>query len=200
MFRYGIIGTLSLLLACTTTHSEKQPFELSKDSAFVMVSGTAPMHDWKMHLKTFDCNADFIMKDSEVKGIDEVTFSCKVTDLTSDDPLMDNKAYSALKSGIFPEIKFNMTSPMKLSPGNNKFSDKLNGDLYIAGKLIAVSIPLNGTLDNKNGAVMIDISGETELKMSDFDITPPSFMMGMLKTGDKVTVSFSLQYRQKTGQ
>jgi polyisoprenoid-binding protein YceI len=200
MLRYEIIGTLSLLLACTSTHSKKQPFELSKENAFVMVSGTAPMHDWKMYLKTFDCNADFIMKDSEVKGIDEVTFSCKATDLKSDDPLMDNKAYSALNSGNFPEIKFNMTSPIKLSPDNNKFRDKLNGDLYLAGKSIAVSIPLNGTLDNKNGAAIIDVSGETELKMSDFDITPPSFLMGMLKTGDKVTVSFSLQFSQKPEQ
>jgi hypothetical protein len=200
MFRYGIIGTLSLLLACTGTHSKKPPFELSKDSAFVVVSGTASIHDWKMNLITFDCYADFIMKGSEVRGIDEVTFSCKVTDLKSDNSLMDSKAYSALKSGVFPEIKFNMTSPMELSPDNNKFRDKLNGDLYIAGKSIAVSIPLNGTLYNKNGTAIIDVSGETELKMSEFDITPPSFMMGILKADDRVSVSFSLRYRQKPGQ
>ena len=200
MIKYGIIGLLSLLLACTLNNSKSESFELSKESAFVQVSGTSPMHDWKMYLKTFDCNAEFIMKGSQVKGIDKVTFKCKAEDLKSDNSLMDNKAYSSLKSGIFPELKFNMTSPVKISLNNNKFRDKLNGNLFIAGKSIAISIPLNGTLDIKNGTTTIDVSGETELKMSDFDISPPAFLMGAQKTGDRVSISFSLQFLQKSGQ
>jgi len=34
--------------------------------------------------------------------------------------------------------------------------------------------------------------------MSDFDITPPTAMLGTLKTGDKVKVSFSFQFLMKS--
>jgi hypothetical protein len=122
------------------------------------------------------------------------------TDLISDNSLMDKKAYSALKSKIFPEIKFNMISAMEISSDNNKFRDNLRGNLSIAGKSMPILIPFNGTLSNINGINIIEVNGETELKMSDFDISPPSFMMGALKTGDRITISFSLQFLQKSEQ
>jgi len=200
MFKYGMIGALSLLLAGTTFNSKSQSFELSKESASITISGTSTLHDWKMYLETFDCNTNFILKGSILKGIDRVTFNCKVTDLKSDNSLMDKKAYTALKSRTFPEIKFNMISPMEISSDNNKFRNNLKGILFIAGESNAVSIPLNGTLYNKNETNIIDVRGETELKMSDFDISPPAFMMGALKTGDRITVSFVLQFLQKSGQ
>ncbi|MGD0340924.1 MAG: YceI family protein [Bacteroidales bacterium] len=197
MFKYGIIGMMSLFLTETTINPGSRFFELSKENAAILISGTSTLHDWKMYLKVFDCNANFIEEESQLKGIDEVTFTCRTTDLKSDNSLMDKKAYSALKSGSFPEIKFNMISAMEISPDNNKFSNVLRGNLFIAGKSISVLIPINGSLSNINGINRIDVSGETELKMSDFAITPPTAMMGALKTDDRITVSFTLQFLQK---
>lgn len=200
MLKYGMIGVMLLFFTGTTNNSSKQPFELSKESASVLISGTSSLHDWKMSLKIFDCNANFIVEGSRLRGIDDVTFNCKATDLKSDNSLMDKKAYAALKSGTFPEIKFNMVSVMEISPDNNKFISSIRGKLFIAGKSIPVSIPLNGSLSNINGFNIIDVSGGTELKLSDFDITPPTAMMGVLKTGDRITVSFSIQFQQKPVQ
>jgi hypothetical protein len=151
-----------------------------------------------MDLKIFDCNANFIMKNSRLTSIDKVAFICKTTDLKSDYSLMDKKTYSALKSGTFPEIKFNGISSMEIPAYNNKFTDNLRGNLFIAGKSITVSIPINGTLSSINGINIIDISGETDLKLSDFNIVPPTAMLGALKTGNGITVSFSLQFIQKS--
>jgi hypothetical protein len=198
MFRYRIIGLISLFLSLTTINSKSQSFVLSKESAPILISGTSTLHDWKMYLKIFDCNANFILKGSLLKGIDAVSFSCKATDLKSDNSLMDRKAYSALKFTAFPEIKFTSTSAIEISPDNNKFRDYLAGNLFIAGKSVPVSIPLTGALSNINGTNKIDVSGEIELKMSDFDITPPTAMLGTLKTGDKVKVSFSFQFLMKS--
>jgi polyisoprenoid-binding protein YceI len=111
---------------------------------------------------------------------------------------MDRKAYSALKVTAFPEIKFTSISAIGISPDNNKFRDNLAGNLFIAGKSVPVSIPLTGALSNINGTNKIDVSGEIELKMSDFDITPPTAMLGTLKTGDKVKVLFSFQFLMKS--
>jgi hypothetical protein len=197
MFKYGIIAALSLFLACTTTNSKKEFFELSGDGDSLIITGTAPMHDWKMYLETFDCHAAFIMNGTRLDVIDEVTFICKATDLKSDNPSMDKRAHSALNSEKFPEIKFNMTSPIKISLNNNRFTDNMKGDLFVAGNSKGVSILLRGSINNQNGTNIIEVSGETSLKMSDFDISPPSFLMGAFRTGDIVTLSFTLQFLQK---
>ena len=197
MFKYGMIGVMSLLLAGPTVNQKNQPFEISKEKESFLVTGTSTLHDWKMDLKIFDCNANFIMEGPRLTSIDQVAFNCKATDLKSDNSLMDKKAYSALKSGTFPEIKFNGISPIEISVNNNKFTDNLRGNLFIAGKSITVLIPINGTFSSINGNNIIEVSGETDLKLSSFNIVPPTAMLGTFKTGDGITVSFSLRFMQK---
>ena len=199
MFKYRTIGGLTLLLAAITISLKGQSFELSKENASIVISGTSTLHDWKMSVRIFDCNADFTLMGSRLNGIDNITFSCKATDLKSESSLMDKKAYSAMKSREFPEIKFNSISSVEISPDNDKFRDSLRGNLSIAGKSMPVSIPFNGSLSNINGIGIIEVSGKTELNMSDFEISPPVLMLGTLKTGDKITILFSLQFQQKAG-
>jgi hypothetical protein len=198
MFKYGMIAAVSLLLAGPTVNQKNQPFEILKDKASFLVTGTSTLHDWKMDLNIFDCNANFIVEGSRLTSIDQVAFKCKAADLKSDNSLMDKKAYAALKSNFFPEIKFNGISPLEISADNNKFADNLKGNLFIAGKSIPVSIPINGTFSSVNGNNIIEVSGETDLKLSNFNIVPPTAMLGALKTGDGIKVSFSLQFTQKS--
>jgi len=197
MLKYALITIFSLLFADDIINSESRSFELEKNSDSFLINGTSTLHNWDMNLKTFDCKASFLIEDSRLRGIDDVIFTCNTTDLTSNNSLMDRKTYNALKSSEFPEITFGMTSAIEISPENDKFRDNLKGNLFIAGKSIAITVPIEGTLNNVNGQSTIKISGETELKMSDFDITPPVLMMGALKTGNKITLKFSLQFLQK---
>jgi hypothetical protein len=196
MIKYLIIG-ITLLLAGVPVSPKNQSFKLSKDDISFEVMGTSNLHDWKMNLEIFECTANFILAGSRLKSIDDVTFSCKSTDLKSNSSLMDKKTYSALKSGTFPEIRFNMSSGINISSDNNNFTEKLKGDLFLSGKSVAVIVPVSGRIYDNNGTKTIDVQGKTELKMSDFDISPPSFMMGTLKTGDKVTILFSLSFQEK---
>jgi hypothetical protein len=41
----------------------------------------------------------------------------------------------------------------------------------------------------------ITIKGSKELNMNDFKIKPPTAMMGTLKTGEQITVSFQLNFQ-----
>ena len=91
MLKVGIVGLLILSLAGTTLRLNKSSFELSKENASVTVSGTSTIHEWKMNMKAFNCKSSFIVDGSGLKGIGNVTFSCKATDLKSDNALMDKK-------------------------------------------------------------------------------------------------------------
>lgn len=200
MLKYGLIGAMLLFLTGACNNPSKQLFEFSKESASVVISGTSTLHDWKMSLKVFDCNAKFSVEGSRVKGINDVTFRCRTEDLKSDNSLMDKTAYAALKSATFPEIKFNMISGMEISSDSNNFVSSIKGKLSIAGKSFPVSVPFEGSLSDNNGINIIEVRGGTGLKLSDFDITPPVAMMGIIKTGDNITVSFSIKFRQKEEQ
>jgi polyisoprenoid-binding protein YceI len=65
----------------------------------------------------------------------------------------------------------------------------MNGLLTIAGKEKEIDISGTGTVDG-NGTVRM--KGSKQFKMSDFGVKPPSLMLGTMKVGDMVTVSFDL--------
>jgi polyisoprenoid-binding protein YceI len=143
-----------------------------------------------MDMKVMDCDVNLTLNGSGVQDIHEIKFSGKAKELKSESNLMDKKAYAALRSDKFPEIKFIKTSLTGLLSENNKFSGKLAGDLSVAGETRRVNFPFTGTMGSNR---TIDINGEIELKMSDFKIDPPTAMLGTLKTGDAISVSFTLR-------
>ncbi len=166
-----------------------QSFSLSDKESKMHVKGTSSLHDWVMEMVSMNCNVNLILEGSRLKDIGEIKFSGKTKELKSESNLMDKKAYSALRSDKYPEIKFIKTSLTGLISDNNKFSGKLEGDLSVAGETRRVNFPFSGTMRSNR---TIDINGEIELKMSQFKIDPPTAMLGTLKTGDAISVSFSV--------
>ena len=175
--------------------SEGQPFVLSETGTAIQIKGTSTLHDWTMDLRNFNSGFQIEQEGSLIKGIDNVTFSCKATDIKSESSLMDTKAYNALKAGNFPEIKFSSISTTGLASEGTRFTGNLNGKLSVAGETHDITVPFNGTfVDSRT----INITATTDLTMSSFNITPPTAFLGVLKTGDKISVSFTLQFVQKT--
>ena len=62
------------------------------------------------------------------------------------------------------------------------------GSLTIAGK--ENSIELRGTGSSENG--VLRFKGSKQFKMTEYGVKPPSLMLGTMKVGDPVTVSFDL--------
>jgi Cu/Ag efflux protein CusF len=187
--------SIKILLAFVLTGfsllSEGQTFELSKTGTSIAIKGTSSLHDWEMDLKVFNSGFRLNQEGSLIKGLDDVTFTCKATDIKSESSLMDKKAYEALKADDFPEIKFSGISGTGLVAEGKKITGNLKGKLNVAGETQEVTIPFNGTFtDNKT----INIVASTDLTMSSFNITPPTAMLGALKTGDKISVLFSMQF------
>jgi hypothetical protein len=183
-------GLALLLFTILSFTLNGQSFSLSDNGNTIVVKGTSSLHDWVMEMANMDCKVNLILEGSRLKDIGEIKFSGKAKELKSESNLMDKKAYSALQSDKFPEIKFIKTSLTGLLSENNKFSGKLAGDLSVAGETRRVNFPFTGTMGSNR---TIDINGEIELKMSDFKIDPPTAMLGTLKTGDAISVSFTLR-------
>jgi polyisoprenoid-binding protein YceI len=191
----AITGIAIMILIGFSTVSSGASFELSKKGTGIVIKGTSSLHNWEMILKTINCEVQFNQEGSLVRSIDNITFSCKAKDIKSESNLMDSKAYAALKADAFPEIKFTLISTTGLVSDGKKFNGNLKGKLNIAGETRDVMFPFNGNYIDSN---TIEITGSADLSMSSFNITPPTAMLGALKTGDKISVSFNLQFIQKT--
>jgi polyisoprenoid-binding protein YceI len=168
-----------------------QNIKLTGDNNAVKVSGTSTLHDWEMELTTFDATANLETRDDGSYTISSARFSANANDLVSEKSMMTNKAHEALKADKQPEIKFEQTGMLEIA-GNQDDPDTIAGNLTIAGKTKPVEIALK---TNVNSQKEVSVSGETTLKMTDFDMEPPTVMFGTIKTTDEVTISFNLNLK-----
>ena len=96
---------------------------------------------------------------------------------------MNEHMRKALKFNENPQIKWRMTSYSV-----DGTSVTIKGFLTIAGK--ENPIELNGTGSAENG--VLRVKGTEQFKMTEYGVKPPSLMLGTMKVGDPITVSFDL--------
>lgn len=166
----------------------KQSFRALNTGSSMSISGTSTLHDWKVDLNEFNCNMTAHFDASTMK-IEKVTFRGRARTIKSDSNLMDKKIQEALKTDKFPEVRFTVNKTRDVTLNNKRFSGIINGDLVIAGVTRTENIQFTGQMIANN---RIQIRGSKKLKMSDFKVSPPTAMLGAVKSGDEVTVSFTL--------
>ena len=184
-----IIRILILFITIITLNSFGKTYELSNEGNEILINGTSNLHNWHMTVVASNCDAEFKTEGFQLKNIDNINFSCKVSDIKSDYSIMDRKTYEALKADSYPVIKFSLISNTELISDDSKFRGSMRGNLNAAGITREVTIHFTGDLEDHN---ICRVKGSVDLKMSDFKITPPTALLGTLKTGDNISVTFSL--------
>jgi polyisoprenoid-binding protein YceI len=169
----------------------QQKANLVSGQSIITIKGTSSLHDWEEKIEKFSIEFLLKIQDKDVTGIDRVNFVCKSASIESESSLMTNKTRDALQAEKFPDITFKLVSVDNLTSLGGTFSGVLSGDISLAGvnKRINISFTGNNTGDR------ILIKGSKMLNMSDYKIKPPTAMLGTLKAGDQVTISFSLQFQ-----
>jgi polyisoprenoid-binding protein YceI len=158
------------------------------------VSGTSTLHDWDMKSLKANCTATFTQNSAgHITGLTALSFSTPANALKSEHSSMDNNAYKALKSDKNPSITYTMTSATVTAGETGAVTVKCNGKLTIAGtekdqEIVAVVKP---NADNS-----LTVSGSRAISMKDFNMQPPTFMLGTIKTGNDVTLKFNLILRK----
>ena len=159
----------------------------------IKVNGTSNLHDWSMKGTDYVCFAQFTMQSAAagLVSINGLSLSIPVKSLKSGENLLDTSAYKAMNAEEYTHVNFKMTSSTVTSQGGNKYLIKATGQLTISGVAKEVTLTANGVL---NADRSLSVSGSQKIKMSDFGIKPPSFMMGALKTGDNLTIDFNIKF------
>ncbi len=176
----------NLAFLATTLSVAQETYKVSK--ATVVVAGTSTMHDWEMKAENFSCTALFDVQDQAIVNVKSLTLSLPVQSLKSGKNGMDKNAYAALKTDTHKQISFTATSS---KTGGGKITT--TGNLTIAGVTKATDVESACTV---NGDGSITCKTTKVFKMSEYNVEPPSFMFGSVKTGDEITLTFNLTFKK----
>ena len=182
--------TLLLLMLLIVTFTNAQVKYSSKDDLNLLISGTSTLHDWDMKAEKGECIAVFNFNAAgDINALSSLSVIIPAEGLKSEHSGMDKNAYKALKTDKAPTISYKLTSATIL--GNNTI--KCMGKLNIAGT--TKDAELNATY-KLNSDKSITVSGKKNISMKDFNMEPPSFMMGTIKTGNDIVLKFDLVLRK----
>lgn len=161
----------------------QQSFEISGNPE-MKVSGTSTLHDWDMVSSNAEGAASLRISAGKVTSISSARFSMPVASLKSGKGQMDKNAFNALKADDHPNITFTLLEANQ--DGGNDW--KATGRLQIAGATRTVPFSLKVSPDGAD----VNVSGSAKIKLTDFEVDPPTAVFGTIKTGDEMTITIDL--------
>ena len=170
------ITYIALALAALAASAER--FAPATGSV-VRVEGTSTVHAWKMEGAAIH---GFIDSDAP-----KATVTIPVTSIKSAHAKMDKLMAEALKAKQHPQIRYELIEATLPPNPQVTFVMKTRGKLTIAGVTRDLDMEVQGTRSNDGRYVL---TGQAPVKMTSFGIKPPVAMMGTIKTGDDVKITF----------
>ena len=147
--------------------------------SLVRVEGTSTLHAWKMEGAAINGSID--------SATPKAVVTIPVTSIKSEHAKMDKLMAEALKAKQHPEIRYELIDATLPPNPPATFVMKTRGKLTIAGVTRDIDMEVQGSRTS-DGRYML--TGQAPVKMTSFGIKPPVAMLGTIKTGDDVKVTF----------
>jgi len=156
--------------------------------------------DGKSTVRKFSCKAPAFTIDADAapgalgavmagqKPVRALTVTVPAAKMDCGNGTMNEHMWKALKSKDAPTIAFTLAD-YDVAKSAGSVQGTLRGTLSVGGAQRPVTLVAQAT-DAGDGAVRV--SGAYELHMKEFDLKPPTLMMGTLKVDELVIVNFDL--------
>lgn len=179
------LGGLLLLVLATTLRAQV-PYQVADNSTMV-IRGTSTLHDWESEVTQLQGEAK-VTTQEQPPVIQDFTLTIPVKSIKSGKKAMDKNTFEALREEEHPNVQ------LRLRDIRPTGADQLRatGDLTVAGQTQPVTVQASYTAD----ANQITVQGSHTMKMTDFGIDPPTALLGTIKTGDKITVDYTLHLQK----
>ncbi len=158
-------------------------YSLDTSESTMSVLGTSTLHDWESVVEEVSAQATV-----KGKNLTNVSLTAAVKSIKSGKAGMDSNTYKALKADDYPEITF-VAEKLKSS------GSSLAGDGQLTVGAVTNDITVDLTYEELSDDAF-KVTGEIPMKMTDFGITPPTAMLGAIKTGDDVTIKFEIAMKK----
>ncbi|MBK7408397.1 MAG: YceI family protein [Saprospirales bacterium] len=183
-----ILWVAGIFLLTLPLAQGQSSYKLSKSS--MTVSGSSNLHDWTSTVNDLKGQGTFVLTDNALTGINSLEISVPVTSIkSSKGSIMDGKTHGALKYKEYSLISYQLVRVDGIEKTATGYRVKTTGNLTIAGAKRSITMSVDGKLMSDGS---LNFKGSKALKMTDFNVSPPTAMMGALTTGDDVTVNFDI--------
>ncbi len=183
-----LIGIFTLVLVPVLTWGQ---YKVDASSSELMIEGTSSLHDWEIEAEEIKGTAR--LDPADLEKLSDLKFSVVVKELKSGKGAMDKNTYEALKQEKHPEVTYTLTKINKITPaGSGTYKLSTSGNLTIAG----TTRPVNMEVTARTSGSGVAFSGEYPLKMTTYNVDPPTAVFGTIKTGDEVTIKFNVNYKK----
>jgi polyisoprenoid-binding protein YceI len=160
-------------------------------SSKMTIAGTSNLHDWESNVSKVQATADLTLDGNLLKAINSLSVTIPVNGIkSSKGSAMDKRTYSALKSDQHANITYKLGSVSALEKSGNDYKIKTSGSLTVAGVTRTISMDVKGKV-LQDGSLQFE--GSRSILMTEYGIDPPTALMGTMKTGNEVTISFSVK-------
>ncbi|HTB32943.1 MAG TPA: YceI family protein [Bacteroidia bacterium] len=176
------------ILFISAANPARNRYLLTKDST-VTILGTSNLHNWNETVSTVLGDGSVTWNTDGSFDLDEINLKMEVNSIKSDmGSIMNNNTYKALKSDKYPEIIFTLTIPVaSIKAGAASTTISAKGTLFIAGVNKSIDMQVKVAAPNQG---YLTFEGSKTVKMSDYGISPPTALLGTLRTGDEITINF----------
>ena len=164
--------------------------------------GTSTMHAF--HCKTTKMEVTVSVDPAYAEGrlsklnrpLKTVDVVIPVKSLSCGNSGLEKNMLKTLKADKYPEIRYQLTTyQIAGAPTDDAITLQAVGTLTIAGQQKTIEMLVKSNRGAEGNATA---TGTQAILMTDFGIKPPVFMLGTLKTGNKITVSFKLNMSPRT--
>lgn len=158
-------------------------------SVNMKILGSSTIHDWTVLVSKASGTGTITLESNKLKDINALQLIIPVKELKSEkkSSKMDEKIYESLKAKSFADISFKLSRIVALPTGSNDISLTAVGIITIAGVSREETLKVQAkVMENR----LVSFSGSLKIKMTNYKIKPPTAMMGMMTTGDDVTINF----------
>lgn len=202
------LAVVLILANCTAVAAETLRYIAKPGGSKVAIEGTSTIHDWVTEGKIiggfFEVDPSFktdlalkSLQDSAAKLVQpKVEVFIPITSLKSTvlagREKMDEVMREAMRAQDNPRITYKLISMRvkdTVPPSGSPVKLDTKGELQVSG--VTNTIDMEVTMERLDGD-RLRFTGTKTLKMTDFKIAPPAprLAMGLIKTGDDVTIKF----------
>ena len=187
-----VLGSF-LVMVFTANTTFAQTYNVSNAASSLKVEGTSNVHDWEISAKDLQGSMKVQMTDGQLVQIDDIKFTVVAESLKSGKGGMDKNTYKALNTDKHKTITYQLQKVNNLDC-TSKSSCKVTttGVLTIAGTKKNVEM----VFDAKVSGDKIVLSGNKKIKMTEFNVEPPTAMFGTITTGDDLNIKFQVTFNK----
>jgi polyisoprenoid-binding protein YceI len=189
----SVLATTALVIGASAGSAQAPVPPLTIDTARITIAGTSNVHAYtasttnaRVTRAQFAATAagGTFWNDLQSPGRLEVfDLTIPVVSLTSPKGDLEENLRKALKATEHPDITFSLT---KLDGGPGAVI--ASGTLRVAGVAREVTFPIKTVRNGDN----LTVTGVLDVLMPDYGIAPPKAMLGMIKAGPGIKITFDV--------